>query len=152
MRGSLTSQPLKGEQVGSCCLSSFGLLRALRLLLFFSLSVLGPGGSQDPGRFCLRAGPFLFIRRESTSYICMGSYCLALERWGRCRGNAGRRSVSRQIAKYRPKAVKLPATACLERCGFRGTRALGGQADGGPQPVFLCLPQTRGSSEQLLVT
>lgn len=98
-RWSLTSQSLKREQVGSGCLfsSAFSPPRALGLLLFFSLSVLGPGGSQDPGRFCLRAGPFLFVRRQSTSHICMGSYCFILERWGQWRGNAGHKSVTRQI-------------------------------------------------------
>lgn len=79
-RWPLTSQPLKWEEVGSRrLLSPFGL-GALRLWLFFGLSVLGPGGSQDPGRFRLRAGPLLFVRRESTSCICMGSCCLTLER------------------------------------------------------------------------
>lgn len=91
----LISQPLKWEQVGSCRLFSSGPLRVLWLLLFFSLSVLRPRGSQDPGCFCLRAGPFLFIRRESTSCICMGSYCLTLERWG-SGGQTDHRSVTRQ--------------------------------------------------------
>lgn len=92
MKWLLTSQPLKWEQVGSRCLFPFGFLRALRLL-FFSLSVLGPGSGQYPGRFCLRAGSFLFIRRESTA-CCMGSYCLTLERCGQCR-ETGHRSVTR---------------------------------------------------------
>lgn len=84
------SQLLKWEQVGGCrFLFPFGLLRALWLLLLFSLSVLGPGGSQDPGRFCLRAGPLLFIRREPTSRMCLGSDCLTLEREGQWRGRAG---------------------------------------------------------------
>lgn len=64
------SQLLKWKQVGSLCLlSPLALLGALGLLLFFSCSVLRPGGSQDPGRFCLRAGPLLFIRRKATSGI-----------------------------------------------------------------------------------
>ena len=93
------SQLLKWEQVGGCrFLFPFGLLRALWLLLLFSLSVLGPGGSQDPGRFCLRAGPLLFIRRESTSRVCLGSDCLALEREGQWRERAdpGQRSGGRE--------------------------------------------------------
>lgn len=100
------SQPLKGEQVGGrCLLLPFGLLRALWLLLFFSLSVLGPGGSQDPRCFCLRAGPLLFIGRESTSGRCWGSSCLTLERERQWRNN-GR--------EHRQGAVKPPAAACPE--------------------------------------
>lgn len=68
------SQLLKWKQVGSLCLlSPLALLGALGLLLFFSCSVLRPGGSQDPDRFCLRAGPLLFIRRKATSGIRAGA-------------------------------------------------------------------------------
>lgn len=65
----LISGLLKGKQVGSRCFPAPSALGALGLLLFFSCSVLRPGRSQDPGRFCLSTGPLLFIRRKATSGI-----------------------------------------------------------------------------------
>lgn len=82
------SQPLKWEQVGGCRPPlPLGLLGALQLLFLLGLSVLGPGGSQDPRHLCLRAGPLLLVRRESASRVYLGSYSLALqgEGWGRPR-------------------------------------------------------------------
>lgn len=125
-RWPLPSQPLKREQVGGRSrLLLFGLLRALWLLLFFSLSVLGPGGSQDPRCFCLRAGPLLFIRRQSTSSRSLESSLLSLDGegqwWASSQPSDGREHRQRAV---KPQAAATPTPPLLQPV------ALGGQ--GGP--------------------
>jgi hypothetical protein len=114
----LRSQLLKREQVHSSCFpppsSSLG---ALRRLLLFCFSVLRPWGSQDLGCLCLWAGPLLFVRRESTSRICMGSYCLALEGgqrepWVMVSNWLLRSTFKRQQCSWQA----APAHACPEPC------------------------------------
>lgn len=74
------SHLLKGEQVGGGRLPPPpGLGAPGLLLLVLSPPVLGPGGSQDPGGFGLRAGPLLLVGRQATSCICGGSHRLRLQ-------------------------------------------------------------------------
>lgn len=110
--------------MGGCLLPFPSGLPRARGLLLFSLLVLRPGGSQYPGRFHLRAAPSLFIRRESTSSLCLGSHCLILERRQEQKWGPG---VSNQTGRSTVKGRKAPAEPALSH---QGTGA-------GEQPVSL---------------